>query len=146
MFEDLRTRMRERYEYVRERDRRWILRYPIERLNKYVFVLLTPYLILNFLDVATTLYAMQFPQFRELNPLAAALFGDQFLGFVVALAFKYSPAFVLTYIAFANDKSSAHPVGIRVAKLSALVVLVAGNAFYVYVVGSNLGNLFRLLF
>jgi Domain of unknown function (DUF5658) len=123
-----------------------VLSFPIERLDSLVLPLLAPYLILNFLDVASTLIAMQFPSFVELNPIAAALFSHQFTGFIFALVLKYSPAVVVTYIAFMKDVGNKHPLGVRMAKISAIMVLIIGNAFYVYVVGSNLGNLFRLFF
>ena len=146
MTEGLRSRWRTRYEYVRERDRRWILNLPLERLDGYLHPLLAPYIVLNFLDVATTLVAMESPAFRELNPLASSLFGFGFVGFILALLLKYSPTFALIYISFSKDKGNKHPVAIRVSKLSALAVLVAGNILYVYIVGSNLGNLLRLYF
>ena len=146
MFDKLRARMRTRYAYVKERDRRWLLGISVEKLESYARPLLVPFLLLNILDVATTLVAMQSPAFRELNPLAATLFGLSVGGFAAAVALKCSPALVLGYIAFVRDSGDRHPIAIRVAKLSAVVVLVAGNAFYVYVVGSNLGNLLRLYF
>ncbi len=140
------SRARERYEYVNERDRRWILSLSIERLERYLVPPLVSFLLLNFLDVATTLIAMQSPSFRELNPVAAALFAFGTEGFVAALLLKYSPAFVLIYITLMKDSRGAHPVLIRGAKLAAIAVLVAGNVFYVFVVGSNLGNLLRLYY
>jgi len=146
LFEKLRSRMKSRYEYVRERDRRWILGIPVEKLEGYARPLLGPFLVLNLLDVVTTLTAMQFAAFRELNPLAATLFDLSLGGFTAALALKCSPALALGYIAFVRDNRNRHPLAIRMAKLSAVIVLVAGNVFYVYVVGSNLGNLLRLYF
>jgi hypothetical protein len=140
-----RSRVKERYEFVRERDRRWLMQFSVEEFQRKLVPLLAAYLILNFLDVVSTLIAKQSTAgFQELNPLASALFDLQFGGFVIALILKYAPAFILTYIAFIGNSGEKHPVGIRTAKLSALVVLVAGNIFYVYVVGSNLGNLLRL--
>ena len=141
----IRSRFKERYEYVRERDRRWLMQFSVEGFQRKLVPLLATYLILNFLDVVSTLIARQSTAgFQELNPLASALFELQFGGFVVALLLKYAPAFILTYIAFIGNKGANHPLEIRIAKLSALVVLAAGNIFYVYVVGSNLGNLLRL--
>jgi uncharacterized protein DUF5658 len=103
--------------------------------------------VLNFLDVVETLAAMKWTAaFDELNPLASSLFTLQFGGFVVALLLKYSPIFLLAYIVFIRDDSNRRPLAIRLVKFGALVALAAGNIFYVYVVGSNLGNILRLFF
>lgn len=144
MSKGIRERMRARYEYVRERDRKWILGIPLSRLD--IRPLLGPFLVLNILDAVSTLVAMQSPAFRELNPFVAALFAFKSGGLVAALVLKYSPAAVLTLIAFSRDKTGRHPLAIRVAKLSAMVVLVVGDVFYVIVVGSNVGNLLRLYY
>jgi hypothetical protein len=141
----LKSRMKERYQFVRERDRKWLMQFTIEGFQRKLIPLLGAFVVLNFIDVVSTLIAKQSTTgFQELNPVASALFGLQFGGFVVALLLKYSPTFILTYIASIGGAGTRHPVGTRAAKLSALVVLVAGNIFYVYVVGSNLGNLLRL--
>src|SRR2546426_12086205 len=113
----IRSRFKERYEYVRERDRRWLMQFSVEGFQRELVPLLATHLILNFLDVVSTLIARQSTAgFQELNPLASALFELQFGGFVVALLLKYAPAFILTYIAFIGNKGANHPVEIRIAK------------------------------
>ena len=146
MPENLRTRMRARYEYVRERDRRWLQAIPVERMERYLRPLLGPFIVLNSIDVLTTLVAMRSPAFRELNPVAATLFGLSLNGFAIAVILKCVPVLALVSIAYVKDRSNRHPIGIRIVKLSAIAVLVAGDLFYVVVVGSNLGNLLRLYY
>lgn len=135
-----------RYEAVQERDRMWIMSIDVQQLDRRLVQLLAPYLVLNFIDVISTLVGIQSTTaFRELNPLASALFGLQFGGFAVALVLKYAPAALLTYLTFMKS-SDKHPLATKVAKFSGLIVLAAANIFYVYVVGSNLGNLLRVFF
>ena len=135
-----------RYEAVQQRDRTWIMSIDVKQLDRRLVELLVPFLVLNFVDVVSTLVGIQFTTaFRELNPVASALFGLQFGGFVIALVLKYAPVAILTYLTFMKS-SDKHPLATRVVKFSGLIVLAAADIFYVYVVGSNLGNLLRLFF
>jgi len=104
-------------------------------------------LILNFVDVLSTLVALKVtPFFVELNPIASGLFYMGFGGFLIALLLKYAPILPLLYAVFASDRAGRHPMGIRMVKISAFMVLVAADIFYVVVVGSNLGSLLRIFF
>jgi hypothetical protein len=104
-------------------------------------------LVLNFIDVISTLVALHAtPYFVELNPIVSGLLYVGFAGFLIALVLKYAPIIPLVYAVFARDRANKHPMGIRMIKISALIALVAANVFYVLVVGSNLGNLLRLFF
>lgn len=135
-----------RYEAVQQRDRTWIMSIDVKQLNLRLFELLVPFLVLNFVDVVSTLVGIHTTTaFRELNPLASVLFGLQFGGFVIALVLKYAPVALLTYLTFMKS-SGKHSLATRVVKFSGLIALAAADIFYVYVVGSNLGNLLRLFF
>lgn len=128
------------------RDRKFISELNVQLLNNFLWPLYIAFICLNFLDVYSTLLAMNTgAQFRELNPIAAVLFGLQFHGFLTATAFKYLPAIPLFYIVFAKDSPNRHALEIRVVKFAALVALVAADLLLVYVVGiNNIPELFKL--
>ncbi len=147
MSDGLRDRFRSHYQRVRERDRAWVMSISPGKLERRLVPMLAVLLILNFLDILSTLVALKAtPYFIELNPVVSGLLYLGFGGFLIALLLKYVPILPLIYAVFAQDSASRHPLGIRMVKIIAFVVLVAANAFYVYVVGSNFGNLFRLFF
>jgi len=119
----------------------------LTKLEGKLVPMLGALLILNFVDVLSTLVALKItPFFVELNPIAAGLFYMGFGGFLIALLLKYAPIVPLLYAVFASDSAGRHPMGIRMIKISAFMVLVAADVFYVLVVGSNLGSLLRIFF
>jgi hypothetical protein len=143
----VRSRLRSRYEKVRERDRAWVMSLSLPKLEGRLVPMLVVLLILNFIDVLSTLVAFKAtPYFVELNPIVSGLLYMGFSGFMIALLLKYAPIIPLLYASFARDTAGRHPMGIRMVKISAFVVLVAADVFYVYVVGSNLGSLLRLFY
>ncbi len=75
--------------------------------------------------------------FKELNPIASALFSMRFDGFLIAIAFKYLPAIPLFYLVFARDSSGLHPFQIRLVRFVGLVALVAADGLLGYIVAWN---------
>jgi len=143
----VRSRIRSHYQRVRERDRAWLMSLSLSKLETWSAPMLAALLVLNFVDVLSTLTALKVtPYFVELNPVVSGLLYMGFGGFLIALLLKYAPIIPLLYAVFASDRADRHPLGIRMVKVSAFVVLIAANVFYVYVVGSNLVSLLRLFF
>jgi hypothetical protein len=145
MFEKSRSKMRERLAEARLRETKFLLSFDIPRLNNKLVILLSLFIALNFFDASTTLLAIYAgPTFVELNPIASRLFHFDFLGFMVALALKYSPVIPLVYATFlpADGKTISQ----RIVKVSALIALAAADVFYIVVVGSNSLNLVSFYF
>jgi hypothetical protein len=121
-----------------ERDRRFIGQLDLRLLNDFLWPLYVGFLCLNFMDLYSTLVAMKVADvFREMNPIASALFSHQFEGFLLAVAFKYLPAIPLFYVVFAKDASSRHPLEIRVVKFIGLVTLISADMILFYIVAIN---------
>lgn len=138
------TRVADHYHQVYERDREWMMQLDVETLQKFIWPLFIGFVCLNFLDVYMTTLAFDFgPLFHEENPIAAAFFGWQFFGYLLALAFKYLPAIPLFYLVFVQDGTGAHQLEIRMLKLAGVVALAGADIFLFYVVGIN--NLQALL-
>lgn len=107
-------------------------------LQKFAWTLFIAFVCLNFLDVYMTTLAFNFgPLFHEENPLAAALFNQQFSGYLLALVFKYLPMLPLFYIVFVDDKMGRHQLQIRMLKLAAVIALAGADILLFYVVGIN---------
>jgi hypothetical protein len=127
-----------RFKDDEKRDRQFINQLNIRVLNSLLWPLYVGFICLNFLDVYSTLLAMNSTHsFRELNPIAAVLFGLQFHGFLLATIFKYLPAIPLFYTVFAGDSSEKYVLEIRLIKFAGLAALVASDILLVYVVGIN---------
>ena len=121
-----------------ERDRQFIMSLNLEFLDKVLAPLYVTFLCLDFLDVYSTLLAMKATfDFRELNPIASALFSMHFSGFLIAVAFKYLPAIPLFYLIFAKDSSGRHPFEIRLVRFVGLVALIAADGLLGYIVAWN---------
>ena len=131
-----RSSMKERLAVARERETRFLMSFDMDRVNRRLLVLLAVFIALNFLDAFTTLVALKAAGFVELNPIASGLFHLDFGGFVLALALKYSPIVPLSYATLVGIEGK-RPIPIRVVKVSALIVLVAADIFYLGVVGAN---------
>jgi Domain of unknown function (DUF5658) len=120
------------------------MQFNLETLQKFAGLLFVGYVCLNFLDVyATTLAFSYGALFHEENPLAAALFGQHFEGYLLALLFKYLPMIPLFYLVFVKDKAGKHQMEVRMLKLSAVIALAGADLFLFYVVGIH--NLQALL-
>jgi len=133
--------MKERYKHARSRETRFLMSFDLGKLDKRLFILLSVFITLNFLDALTTLVAIRAgPAFTEYNPIAAGLFGLNFPGFSVALVLKYLPVVPLAYATFLKGGDS-RPVAFRVVKVASFVALVAAVIFLSFVVGSNLKTL-----
>lgn len=140
----LRERAVEHYKELYEHDKVWIMQFNPQTLQKFIWPLFVGFICLSFLDVYTTTLAMSFgPLFHEENPLAAALFGSQFQGYLLALVFKYLPMIPLFYLVFVQDTKGKHKIQIRTLKLAGVVTLVGADMLLFYVVGIN--NLHALL-
>ncbi len=133
---------------AQERDRKFISELNLGTMNNLLWPLYVAFISLNFLDVYSTLLATQWlGSFRELNPIAAILFGLRFRGFLMATIFKYLPAIPLFYLVFAADFSGKRSVEIRLVKFAGLVALIASDILLFYVVGlNNLPELAKLAF
>ena len=120
-----------------ERDRQFIMSLNLNFLDKVLVPLYAAFLCLDFLDVYSTLLALRSSfDFKELNPIASALFSMHFYGFLIAIAFKYLPAIPLFYLVFAKD-SGMHPFQIRLVRFVGLVALVAADGLLGYIVAWN---------
>lgn len=146
MLENARKRMREKFNLARLRETRFLMSFEVASLNIKLAVLLLVFVGLSFLDVLSTLVAINTgPAFVELNPIASGLFGRDFPGFIAALTLKYIPLVPLGYATFAKD-TGQRPLAIRVVKVSTLVALAAADVFYLVVVGSNFRTLVGYFF
>jgi hypothetical protein len=146
MLKKTRTKMRERYAAARLRETKFLMSFDIARVNNRLLILLSVFIVLNFLDAVTTLVAIHLgPNFVELNPIASGLFRLDFPGFVAALALKYIPVIPLVYATFL-PAGGKHQMAVRIVKVGAFVALVAAVLFYLFVVGSNSLNLVRYYF
>ena len=118
----------------------------MELMDKLLLPLFVAYICLNFLDVYSTLLALNTGLFGELNPIASALFSLHFGGFLIAVTFKYLPAIPLFYLVFARDKYDRHPFQIRLVRFSAVVALIAADGLLGYIVAwNNIPTLFSFL-
>lgn len=121
-----------------ERDRQFIMSLNLTFLNKVLLPLYITFLCLDFMDVYSTLLAINSSfDFHELNPIASTLFSLRFGGFLIAIAFKYLPAIPLFYLVFAKDPTDRHAFQIRLVRFVALVVLVAADGLLGYIVVWN---------
>jgi hypothetical protein len=129
------------YRDIRTREITLLLSYSLSLIQSRLKLMLNVYILLNFLDVITTLAGMSVASgFVELNPLAANLFKLSFPGFIAALSIKYLPIIPLFFITFFRSKTN-DSIGLRIVKLSGFVTLVAANMFYCFIVTSNTANL-----
>lgn len=127
-----------RFKEAETRDRKFISELNVGLLNNLLWPLYIAFICLNFLDVYSTLLALNTGGlFRELNPIAAALFNLQFHGFLMATVFKYLPAIPLFYVVFAGDSSGKRILEIRLVKFAGVVALTASDILLAYVVGLN---------
>ncbi|HVB13007.1 MAG TPA: DUF5658 family protein [Nitrososphaerales archaeon] len=129
---------REQYWIANERDKKWLGNLDLSRLDNILWPLYIAFICLNFLDLYTTSLALSNSLvFQERNILAAKLFAMNFQGFLFALLIKFAPAFPLFYAVFLGDPKNSHGYQIRLIKVSAIVALIIGDAFYVWVVLLN---------
>jgi len=141
MLQGTRARMKDRLAEARLRETKFLMSFDLVSVNKWLLILLSVFVALNFFDACTTLLAIQAgPVFVEHNPIAARLFQLDFTGFVVALVLKYMPVLPLAYATFIRAKES-RGLGLRIVKVSAFMALAAADLFYVLVVSSNSLNL-----
>jgi Domain of unknown function (DUF5658) len=139
--------VRQRYSERKEQEENWVLKLNIKRIDNVLWPLYVGFICLNFLDIYSTALAMSAgPAFYELNRFAAALFGLDFFGYLVAIALKFMPALPLFYCVFAKDPNNKHPIQIRSIKYAALIVLIAGDIVYLAVMWNNLPILMSGIF
>ena len=137
----LQERVRTNYQEVRERDERWLMRIDYGMIRKALVILLGVYVLLDLMDLITTLTALSNSSiFTELNPIAHGLFQLQLLGFGLAIAFKFVPLIPLSYGVFMSE-SGKNQVHIKTIKLGVLVSLGAANILLIAIVASNLSTL-----
>ena len=131
----LMSRLTDGIRRANDRDRAFIMSLNLSFIDKVLVPLYAAFLCLDFLDVYSTLLAMRSSfDFRELNPIASALFSMRFDGFLIAIVFKYLPAIPLFYMGFARDSSGTHAFQVRMLRFIGLVVLVAVDGLLSYVV------------
>jgi heme A synthase len=132
------SRLTEGIRRANERDREFIMSLNLHFLEKVLLPLYAAFLCLDFMDVYSTLLAMKSSfDFRELNPIASALFSLHFNGYLLAIAFKYLPAIPLFYLVFAKDRSGTRAFEIRLLRFVGLVSLVAADGVLGYIVVWN---------
>lgn len=142
----LKERISEHFRDVRERDTKWILQFSVSRLNRLLLPLLLALILLDFADIALTLTALSIgPPLVELNPIASALFRQEFWGFILALALKYLPLLPIAYLVLLDDRPRS-PVRVRILKFGVLVALVAAILFSGAVVANNAFTLLAFAF
>ncbi len=137
-----------RFREAERRDKQFISQLNIRTLNNLLWPLYIGFICLNFLDIYSTLLALNSGEaFRELNPIAAVLFGYRFHGFLIATVFKYLPAIPLFYAVFSGDQRGNRVLEIRLVKFSGLIALIASDIILAYVVGiNNIPELVKLAF
>lgn len=141
MSESLRRRWARRYKAVKERDERWLFGLDLGRVNRILLWLFVAFILLNLIDVVSTLAALRIgPPLLEMNPVASGLFRHGFWGFMLALVLKFFPFIPFTYAVFMKG-SSNHPVQMRTIKMGFLVALAAADVFYLAVAINDLTNL-----
>ena len=146
MLDELRAKMKKRYEIARANETKFLMSFDIPRLDRKLIILLSVFITLNGLDVLTTLVAINAgPTFVELNPIASGLFELNFIGFIAALSLKYIPVVPLVYVTYLKEVTG-RPIAFRTVKVSALVALAAADVFYLIVVSSNLRTLLAFYF
>ncbi len=132
------THLSERVGKAQNRDKEFISQLNLRFMDNLLWPLYVAFVCLNFLDIYSTLLAMNATSaFRELNPIAAVLFGLHFHGFLMATFFKYLPAIPLFYVTFANDRLDIHAFELRMVKFAGICALFAADILLVYVVGVN---------
>lgn len=145
MLDEFRRRAAERYHKVKKRDEEWILRINLPWVQTMLWLLFAILVVLEFVDVVSTLAALNFPTiFSELNPIAAGLFQLKFLGFLLALTLKYAPLIPIGYGVFLREPQ-ARSAQVRAVKIGTLVVLVTANIIYIAIATNNLSYLARLV-
>ncbi len=133
--------MRRNFKEVKERDERWLMKIDFSKIGKVLVVLLAAFVLLNLLDVVTTLTALSNRSiFTELNPIAFGLFQLRLPGFMLALAFKFVPLIPLSYGVFVSG-SGKNQLQLRTVKLGVLVALGAADVLYIAIVISNVSTL-----
>ena len=138
--------MKERFAAARLRETNYLMSFDIVKVNNRLLILLAVFIALNFFDALTTLIALSLgPSFVELNPIASTLFRHNFVGFIGALALKYTPVIPLVYVTLLPPEGK-RPLALRVVKISGFIALVAAILFYIFVVGSNSFNLLRYFY
>ncbi len=116
----------------------------LSAIERFLGPLFVVYVVLNFLDISTTLLALSGGNsLVELNPLGAQLFRFGYAGFLFAYFMKYVPAIPLFFMAFHKDRTGRYGVEERLLKFTALIALAAGNIYLGYIVLLN--NLPHLL-
>ena len=128
-----------------ERERKFISSLNIDFIQNALWLLLAVFIMLNFLDTITTLYAAVLGGgFVELNPLGAALFRLGSSGFMLAFLLKLVPTVPLLYIV-AFRRGNSDEFQYRLLKYMGFVVLVGADlVFGAIVLGNNLPLLFQL--
>jgi hypothetical protein len=134
--------MKRSYEEAKERDEKWLMRTDFGRVRKALVILLAAFILLNLVDIITTLTALsKAPLFVELNPIASGLFQLRFPGFAAALVFKFVPLIPLSYGVFVSE-SGKNQIQVRTVKLGILVTLAAADLLYIAIAINNVSTLF----
>jgi Domain of unknown function (DUF5658) len=105
------------------------------KLDSFNKPLLAGFICLSFLDIFTTLLALKFPSFYELNRVAGQFFAMGGTGVLLAIFVKLLPLPALLYWVLSNNQR--RPLFTRMGKVAATVALVYGDVFYFYVVALN---------
>ena len=107
-------------------------------LNKLLGPFLNGFILLNFLDLTTTILALNSnTAFRELSPILASLVQYGFQGCLLATLYKFLPTIPLLYATYVQDRFTKYPLQLRLLKISALVALVTLNMIFFYIVVLN---------
>ncbi len=134
----IRKRIVEHYKQVHERDKQQVMALELKQLNRWLTIALAFLSTFYFLDVVSTLIAMNsFPGFVERNKVVAALFDRGFVGFLWAMALKYYPLMPVAVIIYLRPFGARSEIPVRVLKLGVLAGLVAGNFLYAFIVAYN---------
>lgn len=130
-----------------ERERKFMAKLNIGLIQRALWPLLVAFILLNFSDVMTTLFAAEsFPGFVEFNSLGADLFKLGFTGFMLAYLLKFVPAVPLIYMVGLHREDPEDDFQVRLLKFAALIVLVSTDIYLGAIVfGNNLPLLIKAM-
>ncbi len=111
-----------------DRERRFVSALDIHWIQRALWPLLATFVILNFSDALTTLFAAAMAEgFVELNPLGAQLFRLGLEGFMLAYLLKFVVIVPLFYMVALRRSDPKDDFQVRLLKFTAFVVLVAAD-------------------
>lgn len=135
------TRLKEHYQRVHQREKRFIMSIDPKKLNKALKISFAVLLIFNIFDAALTLLCLHLvPEVVERNRFFALLLTKGLPELIFALIVKFSllPAVAIGVIIPIKRK---HEIWIRTMKLGFSIAIIAASPFYIWALLTNLSIL-----